>query len=437
MGGAPAAVDACLSAARAPWHFAAAQVGRQEPVMVLRVDKEKGYIDLSKRWAPSGAGRWGRAVAAEAASSRAGPACVAPAMDVLLQVVLPRLDCVGGAFGTPCAVGRDCAPGVRAVGALQCPGRLCWCGVCSSPCSWPDCGVDGTLCARHRSPLTAQACVARGHSEVRGALQQVQAGACRGGWLHWGPGGWGTWQWPHTLSGQRCSGDPGGRDGAGREGQRGLGDEAGTVRHSPQAGGLDEGHGDVSFQGQARIASPHGCMATTCPACQVEEEDGASRLAQHCGQRLRTLLVRVCAVVAHGVHWPTLHYLSQVHSIMRHVAETTGSDLEVSSGGTPGWTARPGGQPDATSPSSGGLTYVQATPAALGSRLVSSTPHPKGKFDFFPTHGCGSCSGKQQSTVAGKGRAGSWPRARWGLGWAGPPPSRALPCGGGMPPLAS
>ena len=27
----------------------ALQVGRQEPVMVLRVDKEKGYIDLSKR----------------------------------------------------------------------------------------------------------------------------------------------------------------------------------------------------------------------------------------------------------------------------------------------------------------------------------------------------------------------------------------------------
>lgn len=28
------------------------QVGRQEPVMVLRVDKEKGYIDLSKRFVP-------------------------------------------------------------------------------------------------------------------------------------------------------------------------------------------------------------------------------------------------------------------------------------------------------------------------------------------------------------------------------------------------
>lgn len=26
------------------------QVGRQEAVMVLRVDKDKGYIDLSKRW---------------------------------------------------------------------------------------------------------------------------------------------------------------------------------------------------------------------------------------------------------------------------------------------------------------------------------------------------------------------------------------------------
>ena len=29
--------------------FGMLQVGRQEPVMVLRVDKEKGYIDLSKR----------------------------------------------------------------------------------------------------------------------------------------------------------------------------------------------------------------------------------------------------------------------------------------------------------------------------------------------------------------------------------------------------
>ena len=27
------------------------QVGRQEPVMVLRVDNDKGYIDLSKRYA--------------------------------------------------------------------------------------------------------------------------------------------------------------------------------------------------------------------------------------------------------------------------------------------------------------------------------------------------------------------------------------------------
>jgi translation initiation factor 2 alpha subunit (eIF-2alpha) len=26
------------------------QVGRIEPVMVLRVDKDKGYIDLSKRY---------------------------------------------------------------------------------------------------------------------------------------------------------------------------------------------------------------------------------------------------------------------------------------------------------------------------------------------------------------------------------------------------
>jgi hypothetical protein len=29
--------------------LAAVQVGRQEPVMVLRLDKDKGYIDLSKR----------------------------------------------------------------------------------------------------------------------------------------------------------------------------------------------------------------------------------------------------------------------------------------------------------------------------------------------------------------------------------------------------
>ena len=29
------------------------QVGRQEPVMVLRVDKDKGYIDLSKRCVPA------------------------------------------------------------------------------------------------------------------------------------------------------------------------------------------------------------------------------------------------------------------------------------------------------------------------------------------------------------------------------------------------
>lgn len=30
--------------------ISAVQVGRQEPVMVLRVDNDKGYIDLSKRF---------------------------------------------------------------------------------------------------------------------------------------------------------------------------------------------------------------------------------------------------------------------------------------------------------------------------------------------------------------------------------------------------
>lgn len=39
----------CLSACCRRPAAAALQVGRQEPVMVLRVDKEKGYIDLSKR----------------------------------------------------------------------------------------------------------------------------------------------------------------------------------------------------------------------------------------------------------------------------------------------------------------------------------------------------------------------------------------------------
>jgi translation initiation factor 2 subunit 1 len=37
----------------------ALQVGRIEPVMVLRVDKEKGYIDLSKRCVP-GSRAWRR-----------------------------------------------------------------------------------------------------------------------------------------------------------------------------------------------------------------------------------------------------------------------------------------------------------------------------------------------------------------------------------------
>lgn len=45
------------------------QVGRQEPVMVLRVDKDKGYIDLSKRCAAATASAVVAAAAAAAATA--------------------------------------------------------------------------------------------------------------------------------------------------------------------------------------------------------------------------------------------------------------------------------------------------------------------------------------------------------------------------------